>query len=138
MKKLRGETEVIVDIRSEQDIVVARQKVRDLVARLGFSSVELTMIATVISELSRNIVEFAKRGEIFARVLNVGNRIGIEIIARDLGPGIPDIEKALQDGYSTIGGLGLGLPGVKRMMDEFEITSEVGKGTTVMARKWRV
>lgn len=128
--------EVKVSIHSEFDIVVARQKGRELAVRLGFSSTELTIIATAISEIARNIVQYAGYGEMLMSMIQQGDRRGIQIVARDRGPGIPDINLAMQDGYSTGKGLGLGLPGAKRMMDEFDIVSQVGKGTTVTMKKW--
>ncbi len=103
---------------------------------LGFSPTDLTVIATALSELARNIVEYARSGEIILSRVKYGGRCGLVIIARDHGPGIADIERAMQDGYSTGKGLGLGLPGTKRLMDEFEITSSVGQGTTVRVTKW--
>ena len=124
-------------IGSDQDIVAARQRGRAYAAGLGFSVMDTTLIATAISELARNIVSYAGQGQItFERVTN-GNREGIQIVASDEGPGIPDIRQALRDGFSTSGSLGLGLPGVRRLMDEFDVTSQPGKGTTVAVRKWR-
>jgi serine/threonine-protein kinase RsbT len=105
-------------------------------ARLGFSSSDLTLIATAISELACNIVSYVTRGEIIRRLVQQGNQQGIVIIAHDEGPGIPDVAQAMQDGYSTGNSLGLGLPGAKRLMDEFEIVSHPGKGTTVTIKKW--
>jgi serine/threonine-protein kinase RsbT len=102
---------------------------------VGASAGELTLIATAISEVARNIVSYAKQGEIVLSLVE-GSRRGIKVVARDQGPGIPDVERAMQDGYSTGGGLGLGLPGAKRLMDGFSIVSEVGKGTTVSMTKW--
>ena len=125
-----------VPIRADGDIVVARQKGRVLASRLGFSSSELTLIATAISELARNILQYAGMGEIVVTHVVDGPRPGLVIMARDKGPGITDLRKALQEGYSTSGGLGLGLPGVRRLMDEFEVASEMGQGTTVTAKKW--
>src|SRR5450756_978904 len=107
-----------------------------MAARLGFSSTELTLIATAISEVARNIVEYARAGEISLSVVAQGDKRGIIVIACDNGPGIPDIKLAMQDGYSTGKSLGLGLPGAKRLMDEFEIVSEVGKGTKITMKKW--
>jgi serine/threonine-protein kinase RsbT len=124
--------EARVPIRSDADIVVARQQGRMVGTRLGFSSSDLTLIATAISELARNIVSYATRGEIIRRLVQQG----IVIIAHDEGPGIPDVAQAMQDGYSTGNSLGLGLPGAKRLMDEFEIVSHPGKGTTVTIKKW--
>jgi len=129
--------EIRVEINSDQDIVVARQKGRGLANELGFSSGDATLIATAISELARNIVSYARTGEIKLKGIHGSSRIGILVIAADDGPGIIDIRQALRDGFSTSGSLGLGLPGVRRLMDEFEITSQPGKGTTVAVKKWR-
>lgn len=129
--------EIAVRIDGDTDIVSARQKGRVLAATLGFSSSELTLIATAISELARNIVLYAKQGEIVLRVLERGEQRGVMVRANDQGPGIPDIRRALQGGFSTSRSLGLGLPGVRRLMDEFEIESRIGQGTTVTARKWK-
>jgi RNA polymerase sigma factor (sigma-70 family) len=130
--------EVRVPVSRDADVVTARQKGRQVAARVGFSPTETTLIATVISELARNIVQFAERGEILVCPVEQGDREGIMIVARDVGPGIPDVSQALTDGYSTYrGGLGLGLPGSRRLMDEFDIVSEVGSGTTVTMTKWR-
>lgn len=129
--------EMSVPIRSDLDILAARQKGRALASELGFSNSSLTMIATAISELARNIVLYAKRGEIVLRRVEEDGRAGIVVVARDEGPGIPDINLAMQTGYSTSGSLGLGLPGVRRLMDEFSIASEAGKGTSVTATKWK-
>jgi serine/threonine-protein kinase RsbT len=129
--------EMCVPISSDLDILTARQKGRALASDVGFSNSNLTMIATAISELARNIVLYAKRGEIVLRRIEDDGRPGIVVMARDEGPGIPDINLAMQTGYSTSGSLGLGLPGVRRLMDEFTIVSEAGKGTSVTATKWR-
>jgi serine/threonine-protein kinase RsbT len=129
--------EIRVAIRSDQDIVGARQKGRTIAAELGFSSADATLIATAISELARNIVSYARRGEIKLRTIQNSVRQGIMVIASDQGPGILDVAQALRDGFSTSGSLGLGLPGVRRLMDEFEIASKPGQGTTVMVKKWR-
>ncbi len=129
--------ETEIPIRVDSDIVVARQHGRQLAAELGFNPTDLTLIATVISELARNIVCYAKHGEITVASASKSAETGITITARDDGPGIWDIERAVQAGYSTSGGLGLGLPGVKRLMDEFHIESRVGKGTLVRATKWK-
>ncbi|HKV60734.1 MAG TPA: anti-sigma regulatory factor [Candidatus Acidoferrum sp.] len=124
-------------INSDQDIVSARQKGRVMANDLGFSSGDATLIATAISELARNIVSYARQGQITLKMVNGLNRRGIAIIASDDGPGIADIRQALRDGYSTSGSLGLGLPGVRRLMDDFEITSQPGRGTIVTVKKWR-
>ncbi len=128
--------EVCIPVSSEIDIVTARQKGREMASRLGFSNTDLVLIATAISEVVRNIVEYAKKGELCLNILQEGGKSGIVVIARDKGPGIPNIKLAMQDGYTTGHSLGLGLPGAKRLMDEFEIISEVGKGTTVTMKKW--
>jgi len=129
--------EIRVAINSDQDIVSARQKGRLMATELGFSTGDATLIATAISELARNIVSYAHHGQVTIRMVNGLNRQGISVIATDDGPGIPDIRQALRDGFSTSGSLGLGLPGVRRLMDEFEINSQPGKGTTVAVKKWR-
>ena len=134
-----GDTDSGIDVpvRADADIVTARKQGRQLAAQMGFSTTDLTLIATAISEVARNIVRFASRGEISLRLLEDGDRRGLLIVARDAGPGIADLAMALRDGYSTYGGLGLGLPGCRRLMDEFEIASELKKGTTVTMVKWR-
>jgi serine/threonine-protein kinase RsbT len=124
-------------IASDADVIAARQQGRDLAAQHGFSAGDQTVIAVAISEIARNIVRYAKAGEVLLRAVNSANRTGIVVIARDQGPGIRDVDLALQDGYSTSGGLGLGLPGARRLVDEFDIQSEPGKGTTVTMKKWR-
>jgi serine/threonine-protein kinase RsbT len=129
--------EIRVAINSDQDIVLARQKGRALAIELGFSAVDATFIATAVSELARNILAYARRGEIALRAVHGPNRRGIQVVASDDGPGIPDIHQALRDGFSTSGSLGLGLPGVRRLMDEFGMTSQLGQGTTVTVKKWR-
>ena len=121
----------------DADVVVARQKAREAAARAGFSGTELTLIATAVSEIARNIVKFARRGEFTFSIVAEAGRNGLLITARDSGPGIADLPQALQDGYSTYRGLGIGLPGARRLMDEFDIVTEVGKGTTVTMAKWR-
>jgi serine/threonine-protein kinase RsbT len=129
--------EVRVPIDSDSCIIAARQKGRELAGGCGFPSTDLAVVATAISELARNIVRYAVRGEIILRLVEDNGRRGIEVVATDDGPGIPDIGLAMQDGFSTSGGLGLGLPGVRRLMDEFEIVSDFGKGTTVTVRRWK-
>ncbi|MCS6926005.1 MAG: anti-sigma regulatory factor [Candidatus Binatia bacterium] len=129
-----GETRV--PICRDSDIILARQQGRALAAQLGFSSIDQTLIATAISEVARNILLYARQGEIILRPVSQSEKKGITVIARDEGPGIPDLTLALQNGYSTSNSLGLGLPGAKRLMDEFAIVSEVGKGTTVTMTKW--
>ena len=128
--------EMRVPILNDVDVVVARQKGRSLAAKLNFSLGDLALVATAISEVARNILLYAKQGEIILRLVENSNRHGIMVIAWDEGPGIPDIALAMQDGYSTGGGLGVGLPGARRLMDEFAIESHLGKGTTVTMKKW--
>jgi serine/threonine-protein kinase RsbT len=125
-----------IAIRFDGDIVTARQEGRSLAAHLGFSGSDLTVITTAISEVARNIAQYAGCGEIILRSARKNGKPGIVVIASDNGPGISDINKALQDGYSTSNGLGIGLPGAKRLMDEFTIVSPVGKGTTITMKKW--
>jgi serine/threonine-protein kinase RsbT len=131
-----GEADRVVPVRAEVDVLLARQEARRLAANLRFSSAELTLIATVISEVARNIVAYAGTGQIVLRIVQQGQRRGLRVVARDRGPGIADIELAMQDGYSTSRSLGLGLPGSKRLMDEFNIESEVGRGTEITMTKW--
>ena len=128
--------EARVAIQRDGDIIAARQKGRDLAAQAGFKGSDLTIIATAISEIARNIIVFAQQGEVSLSLIERAGRRGVLIIAKDHGPGIPDIEQAMRDGFSTGKSLGLGLPGAKRLMDEFEIVSEVGKGTVITMRKW--
>ena len=128
--------ELCVAIERESDIVTARQKGRELAAAAGFSSTDQTIIALAISEVARNIVSYAQRGKILLSRLEDGARRGIAIVGYDEGPGIANIELAMQDGYSTTRSLGVGLPGAKRVMDEFELVSAPGKGTTVSMKKW--
>ena len=130
------EAELSVPIASDSDILTARQLGRQVAARTGFGEGDQTVIAAAISEVARNIVRYATRGEILLRPINHGARRGLLIVARDQGPGIPDLNLAMQDGYSTGNGFGVGLPGTRRLMDEFEIASEPGRGTTVTMRKW--
>lgn len=127
----------IVAIATAADIFTAREEGRALAARLGFSSWDQTMIASTISELARNILEFASSGRIAMMAESVGNQIGIVIEAKDEGPGIADPARVVAGACSSAKGPGFGLPGVKRLMDELDIASELGKGTTVTARKWQ-
>ena len=127
---------VTVRIQNSADIVAARQQGRALAAQAGFSHSSLTIIATAISEIARNIVEYAKEGEVSITLIKDASKKGVEIVAADQGPGIADVSTVMRDGYSTGKGLGIGLPGARRLMDEFEIASETGKGTTVTMKKW--
>jgi serine/threonine-protein kinase RsbT len=131
------EAECKVPINSERDIVVARQKGRAMATDLGFSLGDATLIATAISELARNIISYAREGMIAMNVIYDSRRQGLLIVASDEGPGISDIPRALRDGFSTSGSLGIGLPGVRRLMDDFDIASEPGHGTIVTVTKWK-
>jgi serine/threonine-protein kinase RsbT len=130
------ENQSCVKIVTEWDIVAARQLGRNVAKELGFGTVDQARITTAISELARNIYLYAGQGEMqIERTYDRGKK-GLKITAIDNGPGIPDIRKVMEDGFSTSGGLGAGLPGVKRLMDEFDITSSVGDGTNIQAVKW--
>ncbi|WP_050785582.1 anti-sigma regulatory factor [Pedosphaera parvula] len=126
-----------VEITTSLDIVNARQKSRALAQELGFAGSEITLITAAVSEVARNILEYARQGELVFERLESGAKKGLKIVARDQGPGIPDIEQAMQYGYSTRdGGAGVGLPGARWLMDEFAIKSTVGKGTVITMKKW--
>ena len=126
-----------IAIESDSDVVTARQRARELAAELELSSTDQTLLATAISEVARNITTYAVRGEVLLSIVrDSGGREGIRVVARDEGPGIEDLELALQDGYTSGGGLGLGLPGARRLVDEFEIESAPNEGTTVTLVKW--
>jgi len=128
--------EVRVPIRTDADVVTARQEARTMGASLGFSSTDLTLLATAISEVARNITTYAGEGEVQLRLVSAGGREGIEVIAADEGPGIADVELAMQDGYTTGNGLGLGLPGTRRLVDDFDLQTTPGAGTTIRLVKW--
>lgn len=130
------ENERRIPIQSDADIVRARQLGRELAAELEFTPSDLTVISSAISELARNIYSYAERGEIRLGVVEKHGRRGLRVVARDEGPGIRDPDLALQDGFSTAGRLGLGLPGVRRLVDQFELTSQVGVGTEITLHKW--
>jgi serine/threonine-protein kinase RsbT len=130
--------EVRVALRTDADLVNARAEGRAMAEELGFPRPDPTLIATAISEVARNIVTHVGCGEIILRPLDEADRYGLAVIARDEGPGIRDVEAALRDDYSGMGGLGLGLPGARRLMDEFVIESDADSGTTVTMKKWRV
>jgi serine/threonine-protein kinase RsbT len=125
-----------VPVASDADLVLARQAGRRLAQELGFSGTDITLIATAISEVARNIIQYAGAGEIELDTIEGTRSVGIVVIARDKGPGIPDIALAIRDGYTTGKGMGLGLPGARRLMDEFAIESETDQGTTVVMKKW--
>jgi serine/threonine-protein kinase RsbT len=125
-----------VRIHSESDIVATRRTVRTVATQLGFGITDVTRIVTAASELARNVFRYAGSGIMRWQALDTGGRIGLELTFEDRGPGITDIERAMEAGYTSGGGLGMGLPGAKRLMDEFEIASEIGKGTIVTTKKW--
>jgi len=123
-------------IRSSADIVLARQQARELATEAGFSACDSTLITTALSEIARNVLEYAQHGTVTMSILKNGRKSGVKIIVDDGGPGIADIGQVMKDGYSSGRGLGIGLPGTKRLMDEFEIRSRIGTGTTVTMKKW--
>ncbi len=129
--------EVLVAITSDRDVVAARQTGRSMATELGLSKSEATLLATAISEVARNIVEYVGGGQIRLYMVNLNGMEGIRVVATDSGPGIEDVERALEDGQSSGGRLGLGLPGTRRLMDEFHMVSTVGEGTTVTMTKWK-
>lgn len=131
-----GSGEEIVTVASDADVLIARQTGRRVAEGVGFTGSDLTMISTAISELARNIIRYAVKGEVVVAPLMEGSRVGVLVIARDNGPGIPDLDLAMRDGYTTGSGMGLGLPGARRLMDEFAISSQVAEGTTVVMKKW--
>ncbi len=128
--------DIRVAIRTDADVVTARQEARTMGASLGFTSTDLTLLATAISEVARNITTYAGEGEVALRVLSEAGRDGIEVVASDSGPGIADVELAMQDGYTTGNGLGLGLPGTRRLVDDFDLQTQPGVGTTIRLVKW--
>src|SRR4051794_1474878 len=135
-KEHTSDDDVRVQIRRDADVVVARQRGRDLAAGVGFSATDQTVIATAISEIARNVVKFAERGEVVLTTSTHEGRRGVRVVVRDVGPGIEDPDEAMTDGYSTYSGLGLGLPGARRLMDHFDLASVQGEGTTVTMEKW--
>jgi serine/threonine-protein kinase RsbT len=127
----------IIPIESDADVVTARQQARAMAGNLELTSTDQTLLATAISEVARNITTYAKRGEVELSVVRDDNgRAGIQVIARDQGPGIENVDLALQDGYTSGGGLGLGLPGARRLVDDFNIETAPGQGTTVTLVMW--
>lgn len=127
---------VRIAITSDEDILQARQRAHQLAKRAEFPPLDLALIATIVSELAHNILQHAGRGEILIKRVYSGNRAGLVVMARDTGPGIVDVTRALEDGFSTSGRMGLGLPVVKRVVDEFKIVSRLNRGTTIVIRKW--
>jgi serine/threonine-protein kinase RsbT len=126
-----------ITLASESDLVAARREGRRLATALGFSATEATLVATAISEVARNILTHAGEGVVTITSITEKGRVGLLVVAEDEGPGIADLEAAMRDGYSTGGGFGYGLPGARRLMNQFEITSEKGKGTMVTMKKWQ-
>jgi serine/threonine-protein kinase RsbT len=129
-------SEIRVPVVTDADVVIARQKGRELALALGFSATDVTLVATAISEVARNIISYAESGEICIAMVEGRDRRGIRVVADDSGPGIENINRALEDGFSTGQGMGLGLPGARRLMDDFEVHSVPGEGTTVTMTKW--
>jgi len=137
-QKLMETENVVVKVTEEHHIVQALRTAREMACSLGMSQAAVYCIATAVSELANNLIfHAAEGGKITVSVVRENGRVGVEIVAEDNGPGIVDVKAALQDGFTTRGGLGGGLPGVKRLMDDFEIVSEIGRGTKVWARKWQ-
>ena len=134
---MAAEPQSVIPIESDADVVTARQRARELAGELELTTTDQTLLATAISEVARNIAMYAKRGEVVLTVIHDdGGRSGIQVVARDEGPGIEDVELALQDGYTSGTGLGLGLPGARRLVDDFCIETAVGQGTTVTLVMW--
>jgi anti-sigma regulatory factor (Ser/Thr protein kinase) len=129
--------ELCLPVRCDADMVPARAHARELANRLGFSRTDATLIATAVSEIARNIVMHVGHGELSMNSIREERRCGLRVVARDAGPGIPDVAAALETGFASRGGMGLGLPGARRLMDDFAIDSEPGRGTTVTMTKWR-
>jgi serine/threonine-protein kinase RsbT len=130
--------EVVVEINADSDLVTARAEARALALRLGFSRTDATLIATAVSEIGRNIVVHVGEGRLTMRPIYEDHRFGLVVVADDGGPGIRDVEAALAEGNAARGGLGLGLPGARRLMDEFEVACGTERGTTVTMTKWRI
>ena len=127
----------IMSIVKEQDVIPFRNRIKEYATKIGMSLVNQTKVITAASELVRNMLKYANGGKVYIEVVSKGRENGIRLVFEDKGPGIPDISLALRDGYSTGKSLGLGLPGTKRLVSEFNIVSEVGKGTTVTVVKWK-
>ena len=132
-----GHEIILVELCEVSDAAQAVYSTRRLTAQMGFGETDQFLIATAVSELATNIVRYAGKGEIVIRTVIDAGREGIEVTARDSGPGIADIDRAMEEHFSSGNSLGLGLPSVRRIMDDFTIDSEPGHGTTIVARKWR-
>jgi serine/threonine-protein kinase RsbT len=130
-------TETVL-VQQERDILVARQRVTEMARKLGLGVVDQTKVTTAASELTRNIIKYAKQGEVLIEEVEESGRKGLRVTFKDNGPGIVDLESAMKEGFTTGKGLGLGLPGSKRLVNEFEITSSAGCGTTVTIIKWKL
>ncbi len=128
--------EIRINIRTNQDIMPAVMRAGEYCREAGFDEAGWRMVSTVVSELAHNIVKYADYGSIRLRRVRSRTRQGVEVVAEDNGPGIADVERALEDGFSSSGTLGLGLPGIRRMVDDFEIESTLGQGTKLLVRKW--
>ncbi|VUT27951.1 MAG: anti-sigma F factor [Candidatus Syntrophoarchaeum sp. GoM_oil] len=128
--------EQMVKVKDDTDVIHTRSIVRQMAIEIGFGELDQTRITTAISELTRNIIVHANCGEVIIREVRKGGRKGLEIICKDDGPGIVDIDQAMREGYTTSGGLGIGMTGARRLMDEFHVESAVGVGTTVVVKKW--
>ena len=128
--------EIEVHVATGNDVILARQQARLLAERLGFTGTDVTLVATAVSEVARNIVDHAGKGTVALAIVRSGDREGLQVVASDDGPGIDDVELALRDGYSTSGGMGLGLPGARRLMDELTVESALGTGTVVRMVRW--
>ena len=127
----------VINIQSDLDIVAARMAARDMAKAMGFGAIDQARIATAISELARNIYLYAGEGTVTVSEVQQGIRKGLEVICEDQGPGIEDISLVMTDGYTTSKGMGMGMPGARRLMDDFEIISIVGEGTKITCRKWK-
>src|SRR5579871_4517309 len=136
-KRMTSPSHEVITLQSESDVVIARKTVKEWSVKLGFSLVEQTKLITAASELARNAIVYGKGGAMTAEIVQKGVKQGLRLTFEDSGPGIPDIELAFKDGYTSGTGLGLGLGGARRLVDEFEILSEVGKGTRVTVTRWK-
>lgn len=126
-----------LEINQDEEVILIRKEVRKVCQELGFSTLEQTRIITACSELARNLIHHGQGGKINISAIEGTDKQGIEVEFIDQGPGIPDVDLAMQEGYSTVGSLGMGLPGARRLVDEMEIDSQPGKGTRVVIRKWK-